>query len=277
MRPPKFDPSWDSEVQELYRNDLREMWDPDLEPQTWSLYHNQLEVYDEVAAKYGAETALDVGCAQATLALQLAERGLRVTALDIRKSFLDYARTRYEQGQITFVVGNIMEEPDIGTFDIVFANQIIEHLVHPVELLQTLAKYLTPEGVMVVTTPNQRYLPIDLPSWDDLGDPEALQDREHSATGGDHFYHYRSDQLRRVATEAGLRVLEVRHFESPWINGHMKFRYVLPWLPHRLRKLLDRITLAVAAPFFAHQLLLVAARPATERLAVDGGADLPSG
>lgn len=277
MKPPKFDPSWDSEVQELYRNDLREMWDPELEPQTWMLYHNQLEVYHDIAAKYGAKTALDVGCAQATLALQLAERGLRVTALDIRKPFLDYARTRYEQGQIAFVVGNIMEEPDIGTFDIVFANQIIEHLVRPVELLQTLAKHLAPEGVMVVTTPNQSYLPIDLPSWDDLEDLEALQDREHSASGGDHFYHYRRDQLRRVATEAGLTVLEMRYFESPWINGHLRFRHIVPWLPHRLRKMLDRITLAVAGPLFAHQLLLVAARPTAEPIAVETGADLPSG
>src|SRR5207237_7478145 len=103
MKRPVFDPNWPSEVVEIYRNDLREMWDPSIERQMFHLYHNQLELYRSIARRYGARTILDVGCAQGTLALLLAEDGHDVTAVDIRPAFLDYEKTRFQRGNIRFL------------------------------------------------------------------------------------------------------------------------------------------------------------------------------
>src|SRR5687768_9941714 len=122
MKRPVFDPSWPADVVEIYRNDMREMWDASIERQVFNQYHNQLDLYLSLVEKYRADSILDIGCAQGTLALLLAESGRSVTAVDIRQQFIDYAKTRYERGDIRFIASNVFDAADIGTFDLVFAN-----------------------------------------------------------------------------------------------------------------------------------------------------------
>ena len=61
-----------------------------------------VHLYLGIADRYRARTVLDIGAAQATLALLLAESGRSVTAVDIRPQFLEYAKTRYQRGDIRF-------------------------------------------------------------------------------------------------------------------------------------------------------------------------------
>ncbi|HYI10639.1 MAG TPA: methyltransferase domain-containing protein [Thermoanaerobaculia bacterium] len=261
MKQPRFDAAWPEEVVEIWRNDMREMWDPRIERQVFHQYHNQLDLYLGLVEKYGARSVLDVGCAQGTLALLLAEKGLRVTAVDIRQSFLDYAQTRYERGDVRFLAANIFERPELGTFDLVFGNQIIEHLVYPAGFLRTLATYARPGGVLVVSTPNYHYFRSNLPSFTELGDPKQHEHRQFSAGGGDHFFAYTENELREAAAEAELEVLEMRYFETPAISGHALVRY-LHWLPLKLLRAADRAALRVAPRKLAHQLCLIARRSA---------------
>jgi 2-polyprenyl-3-methyl-5-hydroxy-6-metoxy-1,4-benzoquinol methylase len=260
MKPPVRDPNWSEEVLEIWRNDLREIWDPSIERHSFHCYHNQLDVYLALAEQYGTQSVLDVGCAQGTLALTLAERGKRVTAIDIRPAFLDYARSRWERGDITFLPANIFDAPPLGTFDLVFANQIIEHVVYPAELLRTLAQYVRPGGTLVVATPNHDYFRNDLPTYRELGDPRQHEHRQFSAGGGDHFFAYTEEELRDAARDAELTVVEARYFETPWISGHFLFRYLHRVLPVRVLRAMDRLALKVARRTLAHQLLVVLRR-----------------
>jgi len=258
MKRPQRDPAWSDEVVEIWRNDMREIWDPTIERHSYHCYHNQLDVYLDLADRYDAQTILDVGCAQGTLALLLGERGKHVTAVDIRPSFLEYAQSRWERGDVRFLAANIFDTPDLGTFDLVFANQIIEHVVYPAQLLRTLARYAKPGGVLVVTTPNHGYFRNPLPSYRELGDPAQHEHKQFSAGGGDHFFAYTEDELRDAAKEAGLEVAEVRYFESPWISGHFLFRFLHGIVPLRVLRAMDRAALKVTPRPLAHQLLLVA-------------------
>jgi 2-polyprenyl-3-methyl-5-hydroxy-6-metoxy-1,4-benzoquinol methylase len=258
MRRPRRDPAWSEEVVEIWRNDMREIWDPTIERHSFHCYHNQLDLYLDLADRYDAETVLDVGCAQGTLALLLAERGKHVTAIDIRPAFLDYARSRWERGEIRFIAANIFDTPDLGTFDLVFANQIIEHVVYPAELLRTLARYAKPNGVLVLTTPNHAYFRNSLPSYRELGDPKQHEHRQFSAGGGDHFFAYTEEELRAAVNDAGLQMAEVRYFETPWISGHFLVRYLHAIVPLRILRAMDRAALKIAPRTLAHQLLIVA-------------------
>lgn len=262
MKAPQLDPTWPPEIVEIYRNDLREIWDPSIERHMYHCYHNQLDVYVALADKYAAQSVLDVGCAQGTLALTLAERGKSVTAVDIRPAFLEYARSRYERGDVRFVAANLFDAPDLGLFDMAFANQIIEHVVYPAELLRKLARYVRPGGVLVTTTPNHDYFRSSLPSYRELGDPKQHEHKQFSAGGGDHFFAYTEAEMRDAAQEAGLDVAEVFYFETPFISGHFLVRFLHGLMPLAALRALDRAALKVAPRALAHQLGVVLRRRA---------------
>lgn len=261
MKRPVFDPTWPEEIQEIYRNDLREIWDHDIERHSFHSYQNQLQLYIDIVERYHAESVLDVGCAQGTLALMLAERGKRVTAVDIRQPFLDYAKTRYEYGDIELLAANVFDRPPLGTFDLVFGNQIIEHLVYPADFLRILTSYVRPGGTVVVSTPNHAYFKSNLPSYTALGDPRAHEHKQFSAGGSGHFFAYTEQELRDASRQAGLDVLEMIYFETPAISGHFFVRFLHRIVPLPLLKLMDRAALRVAPRTLAHQLCLVARRP----------------
>jgi SAM-dependent methyltransferase len=249
-------------VQALYRHDLQEMWDRSIAPHIWNQYHNQLDQYLAIAGSRPLDI-LDVGCAQGTLALLLAERGHRVTAVDLRPEFLEYAKSRHSHGQVNFIQANVLEKDLPGRYDIVFANQLIEHLVYPAQLLARLRQNLQPHGLLVVTTPNGNYLRNNLPSFSALGDPRQWEHLQSTADGDGHFYAYRAEELVALFGGAGLSKIEVRFFESPMISGHMKVRYLHGIVPARLLRAADR-TLA-ALPWLGrrltHQLMVSGRAP----------------
>lgn len=258
MLKPMFDPGWPEDVQAIYHHDVQEIWNPSLARHIWNQYHNQLSLY--IALTESASTPLDildVGCAQGTLALLLAERGHAVWAMDLRQQFLDYAASRYEKGNIHFLCANVMEATLDNRFDLIFANQIIEHLVRPIEFVQRLAGWLKPTGRLVVTTPNGRYLRSSLPAFSELGDVEQYLDRQFSADGDGHFFAYTEEELSDIFRKAGLPRIAVRHFETPFISGHMRVRHLHAFVPASLLKALDSFVLAVPVlkRTLSHQLL----------------------
>lgn len=246
MRPPTPDPNWPADVQALYQHDLQEMWDRRVAPHIWTMYHDELRRY---LASVGStrKRVLDVGCAQGTLALCLAERGHDVCAMDIRPQFLEYAKSRYESGDIEFVAANAMEYDWERQFDVIFANQILEHLVYPDALLERLVSWLAPGGKIVCTTPNGRYIKSSLPSYAELGDPADYEHMQFTADGDGHFFAYLAGELEQVFSGAGLSDMRVSVFDTPWVTGHMKFRFVQPLAPTALLRGLDRLTLAMPA------------------------------
>ncbi len=259
MKPPVFDPSWPPDVLALYRHDQQEMWDRAIAPHIWNQYHNQIDLYLALAQGRGQLDVLDVGCAQGTLALVLAEHGHRVCAMDLRQPFLDYAASRHETGEIRFVCGNAMEVEPGGKFDLIFANQIVEHLVYPGELLRRLARWLKPGGRLVVTTPNWAYVKNSLPSFAEIGDPALHEHRQFTADGDGHFFAYSAAELVEIAKRAGLERVSLRFFETPWISGHMKVRHLHRFTPVGLLRTLDRLTLRSSrvGARLAHQLMIV--------------------
>ncbi len=259
MKPPVLDPSWPPEVLALYRHDLQEIWRSDICPHIWNQYHNQLDVYTRLLPSGEALDVLDVGCAQATLALLLAERGHSVTAVDLRPSFLDYARTRHTHGRIRFLAANAMALSIQERFDVVFANQLVEHVVRPVPLLRRLRDLLRPGGRLIVSTPNGDYFRNPLPAFGDLGDPLRYEDRQFTADGDGHFFAYQPRELVRIMRAAGTTGVRLSFFESPWISGHVRLRHLHGLVPAKWLRAADRLTLA--APSFArraaHQMVAV--------------------
>lgn len=244
----------------MYGHDVEEMWDKRIAPHIYNTYQSQLALYESLVPT-GPCKILDVGCAQATLAIRLAEAGHQVTAVDVRQHFLDYARSRWTHGSIKFLCGNALEIDYPGEFDVIFVNQLVEHMVYPHALLSRLAQHLVPGGNLIVTTPNGRYFRCFLPSYSELGELGNYEHLQFTADGDGHFFAYTARELSSILAESGLQRVRVSTFETPWLCGHLRLRYLHRFVPSALLNLLDRATQAM--PFserMTSQLLAIGTR-----------------
>jgi ubiquinone/menaquinone biosynthesis C-methylase UbiE len=97
---------------------------------------------------------LDVGCGPGTITADFATRVApgRVIAIDNAPEILDVARdTARERGveNATFAVGDVyqLDLPD-GSFDVVHAHQLLQHLTDPVSALREMRRVCKPGGVV---------------------------------------------------------------------------------------------------------------------------------
>jgi len=103
-----------------------------------------------------AKTILDVGCAQGALGADYLKRNpnARVLGIDIDEEAIAHARHRISEVFLGDVEKNPMPFNVPDGIDCVIYGDVLEHLVHPWALLTEHAKYLAPEGTILVCMPN---------------------------------------------------------------------------------------------------------------------------
>jgi 2-polyprenyl-3-methyl-5-hydroxy-6-metoxy-1,4-benzoquinol methylase len=227
------DPDWSR----LREHDVQELWDHSLRPHVASAYAARLSLLTEIVARLAgpAGRVLDVGCAQGTLGLRLAEHGLRVSLLDVRQTNIEYARARHERGEVSFHVGFLGDAvPPDSDYDVVVCTEVLEHVVAPAELLSSLARKARPGGAIVLTTPNADYILSKLPTF--AAAPQQVIDttEPNSLDGDAHRFLYTREELIALLRGIGLRFAEHGYFLPAWVEGHAKTRY-LHQLAYRVR------------------------------------------
>lgn len=104
--------------------------------------------------------ALDVGCGAGLLCEPLARLGATVTGIDAATENIEAAR-RHAAGQdleIDYCAGGIETLGMANAFDLVTSMEVIEHVTDPLLFLRGLADALSPDGLMVLSTPNRTAL-----------------------------------------------------------------------------------------------------------------------
>ncbi len=95
---------------------------------------------------------LDVGCGPGTITVDLARRVApgRVIGLDRSDEAIDTASGLDTEGvDVTFTTGDLFALPfDDGTFDVVHAHQVLQHLDRPVAALAEMARVCRPGGIV---------------------------------------------------------------------------------------------------------------------------------
>jgi len=100
-------------------------------------------------------TALDVGCGAGLLAEPLARLGAKVTAIDAAPELIEVANAHAAGAGLAIDYRAIAVEDLTGTYDLVTAMEVVEHVAEPKAFLASLAARLAPGGLMILSTPNR--------------------------------------------------------------------------------------------------------------------------
>jgi 2-polyprenyl-6-hydroxyphenyl methylase/3-demethylubiquinone-9 3-methyltransferase len=99
--------------------------------------------------------AADIGCGAGLLAEPLARLGADVTGIDAAEENVAVATAHAAQSglAIDYRAGGI--EMADGPYDLVTCMEVIEHVADPAAFAQGLADALTPDGLLIMSTPNR--------------------------------------------------------------------------------------------------------------------------
>lgn len=235
---------------EVYRYDLMEIYG-DMRCRGHSYAYNNR--FDRVisliqkVAKPGAKI-LDVAASQGNYSLRLAELGYEVTWNDLREDLIDYVKLKHERGIVHYAPGNLFSLGFDACFDVVLIAEIIEHVAHPDEFLQKIAKLVKPGGYIVMTTPNGEYIRHNLPKFSDCPDPSQFEAMQFAPNSDGHIFLLHLDEVTPLVEEAGLSLLETQLFTNSLTNGHIKLEMALKILPKRWVDAIEGFTETLPLP-----------------------------
>lgn len=147
---------------------------------------------NDSARPLAGKSALDVGCGAGLLCEPLARLGADVTGVDAAPE--NIAAAAAHAGGMDLPVRYIAGEVgmlDIGTFDLVTAMEVIEHVADKRAFIAALAARLEPGGLLILSTPNRTaasrlllvgaaevagMIPRGTHHWDDFITPDELRD-----------------------------------------------------------------------------------------------------
>jgi len=211
---------------------------------------------------------LDVGCGHQAIDSWRGEQEAALVRRAARCVGLDaYLPALRRHRSITRLVGGTVSTLPfpVGSFDLVTANMVVEHLDAPRAQFAEVARVLAPGGKFVFVTPNRSGYTVRLVRLVPEGWRPRLALWLHGRHPEDVFpTHYRANteaDVRALAAAAGLEVVEIQHLLS-WAF----FLMVPPLaaLELALMRLLMRPSLAAWRP----RLLAVLRRPGTGRAPV---------
>ena len=135
---------------------MEERLRPDSDDDAELLFH--WHRYQVAAPLTVGRAVLDVGCGDGYGAYHLAQVASDVVAVDVEPAVVARAATRYPRRGLSFRQASATTLPFAeGTFDVVVAFEVIEHLEQSVQprLLAECARVLKPNGVLLLSTPDR--------------------------------------------------------------------------------------------------------------------------
>jgi SAM-dependent methyltransferase len=109
------------------------------------------------AARFAShKRVLDLGCGTGYGTARLAQTASSAVGVDLAPEAIDYAVSHYASAEFLQSSAAAVPFPP-ATFDLVTAFEVIEHLSDWRALLAEARRLLLPNGLLIVSTPNQRY------------------------------------------------------------------------------------------------------------------------
>jgi len=172
-----------------------------LEPADFNLRSRFL--LDRVSA---GRRVLDVGCGEGRFAAELGSAGAEVVGVDVAEEPLRRARAQHPELDLRLVQAHGPWPLADASFDVVWAGEVLEHLLDTAAWLSEVRRVLRSGGTLLVSTPDNG--PLSLMAM-------ALSKRAFAARfepRGDHLRFYNRATLSRLIEDFG--------FEAVRSSGH---------------------------------------------------------
>lgn len=179
----------------------------------WSLYHEPLERSLESFIRrrrercQGTLEVLVIGCGLMQ-ELEYLPENIRVTAIDIDSRATEALASRQDPRiAVTKAVTPSDDLRALGTFDAIYAKEVIEHILEPDAYLEQLFSILRPGGAIWLSTPNygEPWLPIVESTF-----LEAVARFSGFTRKGIHPTRFSHRRLRDCMQRAGFQSVEVK-------------------------------------------------------------------
>jgi 2-polyprenyl-3-methyl-5-hydroxy-6-metoxy-1,4-benzoquinol methylase len=155
------------------------------------------------------ERVLDVGCAEGRFTVELARAGASVVGIDVAAEPLRRALARHPELDVRLVPEEGPWELDDASFDVVWAGEVLEHVLDTAAWLSEVRRVLRSGGSLLVSTP--AHGPLTLAR---LGlSRQAFA--AHFDPRGEHVRFYSRDTLTRLIGEFGFEAISVRSCGGP--------------------------------------------------------------
>ena len=142
-------------------------------------------------------TVLDVGSGLCVFLHRMKEAGWEGTALDTDPRFEAHAR---EIVGVKAATGDVMNVPDLGCYDLITFNKVLEHIEDPIGMLTHSANHLNDGGIVYVEVP-------------DVAAVAEGSEREEFFI--EHFHIFSPSSLALLATRAGFSLLTIERLRDP--------------------------------------------------------------
>ncbi len=222
--------------QEILKYDKLEIDNPDKRHPLRLMYLDRIwTIVNIVKRLFPAPKGISIGdfaCAQANVGLILAEVGYKIYAVDINPVFIEYAKMKYEKGNIEWIVSNILDlELPADSLDCAIIGELIEHCAYPEELVEKILEWIRPNGYLILTTPNgsmfMRKFISKLPTFSQVLKKEKrnkFNEIQFGPSGADHLFVFRLDEIKYIMPE-NARILEKGYCGGTGFN--IITRYIL--------------------------------------------------
>lgn len=147
---------------------------------------------------------LDFGCGAAGLLNKARHLADTVAGIELERRVREYW-----DGQITIY-------PDTESagerYDLITAFHVVEHLADPRVMLKTLANMLADNGRILIEVPSSEDVLLT------LYDSDAFQ---RFTYWSQHLFLFNAETLRRLAEQAGLRIVAIRQYQRYPLSNHL--------------------------------------------------------
>lgn len=171
----------------------------------------------------GAKRLLDVGCGEGYALAFFREQGWSVKGIDFSSAGVESKNPNCMDALVTGDIFALLKaEIATGqTYDVVWLQNVLEHVIDPLDLLKSLRTLVSPGGLAVVTVPND----CSIIQCGALANNHI--DSAFWVAPPDHLTYFDHDSLTNAANETGWECAEMfGDFPVDWFLFHPGSNYV---------------------------------------------------